>query len=72
MNSDAKHLGIMQTKPFFGCMIVDLDQQDIILKTEHFVKYYINSSIQKRLSLACLNIVSVLKTANVVVIILFQ
>ena len=61
MNSDARHLEITQTKPFFGCIDLALDGTGIEKSRAHLIKYYVNSSIQKKLSLECLNIVRDLK-----------
>ena len=58
MNSDAKHLRINQTKPFVGCIdIALLDRGMIIPDEDHFMRHYINSKTQRRLSLECLNTV---------------
>ena len=57
MNSDAKYLGINQTKPFFGCIELFLDGRSITTDEDHFMRHYINSATHKRLSLECLNTV---------------
>ena len=62
MNSDSRNLEITQTKPFFGCIDLALDGTEITKSRDHFIQHYVNSGIQKRLSLECLNTVRYLKT----------
>ena len=70
--SDARQLRINQTKPFFGCIDLTFDNnKGITLFTDHFIKYYVNSTIQKRLSLDCLNTVRNLNTADIALVSLF-
>lgn len=66
--SDARHLKIIQTKPFFGCIGLTLDTYEISESVEHFTNHYINSKIQKRVSLECLNKVRDNNTASIIIL----
>ena len=57
VHSDARQLRINQTQSFFGCIGLTLNNREIGTIRDHFIKYYVNSVTQKRLSLECLNAV---------------
>ena len=69
MNSDAKHFGKTR-QPFYGCIELEIGGKKII--QSHFEKYYINSTIQKRVKLQCLKPVRdyVIHTPNIILVIL--